>query len=293
MEEFQQWLQMGVASSGMKEPNAVALATADANGAPSVRLVLLKGVDEAGFVFYTNKQSRKAADLAANPSAGLCFFWEALGRSVRVQGAVAPTSDAESDAYFCSRPRASRIGAWCSAQSSVIDSRKVRPCGRCDCGRGCSGSSGSVGARVRGAGPLPLGRVDERRSRGRRCCRSGCGSSSASTRAWRRCRGRRTGAATASRRRRSSSGSRGPRACTTARATRGVPTAAGCSSGSARERAEFYGPHTSPLIAIGLCICRTAAQLSILSTGSQSSTRFPSPSTRKTRSSCRRPDAAQ
>jgi pyridoxamine 5'-phosphate oxidase len=105
------------------DPNAVALATADADGRPSVRMVLLKDVDARGFVFYTNLDSRKGRELRANPNAALCFHWKSLDRQVRVEGRVAPVDAAEADAYFASRDRASRVGAWASRQSEPLESR--------------------------------------------------------------------------------------------------------------------------------------------------------------------------
>jgi pyridoxamine 5'-phosphate oxidase len=107
------------------DPEAMALATADADGRPSARMVLLKGVDERGFVFYTNREGRKAADLAANPNAALLFHWKSLRRQVRVEGPVSLVSDAESDAYFASRSRDSQLGAWASDQSRPLDSRET------------------------------------------------------------------------------------------------------------------------------------------------------------------------
>ena len=102
---------------------AVVLATADASGAPSARMVLLKGVDADGFVFFTNYESRKARELEKNPRAALCFFWPTLGVQVRVEGPVARVSAQESDAYFATRPRESQLGAWASRQSAPLASR--------------------------------------------------------------------------------------------------------------------------------------------------------------------------
>ena len=104
-------------------PNAVALATADTQGRPSVRMVLLKGVDETGFVFYTNFESRKGGELAANNRAALLFHWKSLNRQVRIEGPANPVSDEEADAYFASRDRGAQIGAWASAQSRVMEGR--------------------------------------------------------------------------------------------------------------------------------------------------------------------------
>jgi pyridoxamine 5'-phosphate oxidase len=105
------------------DANAMALATADADGRPSVRMVLLKDVAGDGFVFYTNLESRKGGDLAANANAALLFHWKSLRRQVRVEGPVEPVDPAEADAYFQSRPRGSRIGAWASRQSRPLASR--------------------------------------------------------------------------------------------------------------------------------------------------------------------------
>lgn len=101
----------------LPEPTAFALGTVDAEGRPAVRVLLLKAVDEAGFVFYTNFESRKGRELRGNPNAALCFHWQQLERQVRVEGQAVPVSDAEADAYFASRPRGSQIGAWASTQS--------------------------------------------------------------------------------------------------------------------------------------------------------------------------------
>jgi pyridoxamine 5'-phosphate oxidase len=107
----------------VNDPNAMALATAGADLLPNVRVVLLKGVDAGGFVFYTNSESQKGGELAANPQAGLVFHWKSLNRQVRVRGRVELASAAEADAYFASRPRDSRIAAWASQQSRDLDSR--------------------------------------------------------------------------------------------------------------------------------------------------------------------------
>lgn len=105
------------------DPNAMALATADARGRPSVRMVLLKGHGPDSFVFYTNRGSRKAQDLDANPQASLLFHWKSLRRQIRIEGAITHASDAESDAYFASRGRDSQLGAWASDQSRPLDAR--------------------------------------------------------------------------------------------------------------------------------------------------------------------------
>jgi pyridoxamine 5'-phosphate oxidase len=118
---FARWFEL----AGNSEPLAetMTLATASRDGAPSLRAVLLKGFDERGFVFYTNFESRKAEELAANPRAALCFHWKSLGRQVRIEGPVSVVGDAEADAYFASRPRDSQIGAWASAQSRPLAER--------------------------------------------------------------------------------------------------------------------------------------------------------------------------
>ena len=120
--QFHQWLEEA-AAAGVQEPGAMTLATADADGTPSARMVLLKGADEAGFRFFTNYRSAKGRDLEANPRAALVFHWQGLGRQVRVTGAVERLSPAESDAYFASRPPASRLSAAASPQSEVIAGR--------------------------------------------------------------------------------------------------------------------------------------------------------------------------
>jgi len=109
----------------LTDPTAMALATADAAGRPAVRMVLLKHADERGFVFYTNLESPKCADLRANPRAALCLHWPKLERQVRIDGRVEPVSAAEADAYFATRPRLSQLGAWASRQSQPIAGRFV------------------------------------------------------------------------------------------------------------------------------------------------------------------------
>ncbi|WP_443018904.1 pyridoxamine 5'-phosphate oxidase [Sphingomonas sp.] len=121
---FDTWLREAGAGEP-NDPNAMALATADAVGRPSVRMVLLKGHDARGFVFYSNGESRKADELAANPSAALLFHWKSLRRQVRIEGAVTRVSDGEADAYFASRSRASQLGAWASDQSRPLDARET------------------------------------------------------------------------------------------------------------------------------------------------------------------------
>lgn len=121
---FDAWFAEAQASEP-NDPNAMALATADAGGRPSNRMVLLKGHGPAGFVFYTNREGRKAADLAANPQAALLFHWKSLRRQVRIEGAVGWASDADSDAYFASRSRDSQLGAWTSDQSRPLATRET------------------------------------------------------------------------------------------------------------------------------------------------------------------------
>jgi pyridoxamine 5'-phosphate oxidase len=105
------------------DPNALALATASKEGRPSIRMVLLKGFDAAGFVFYTNLESRKGRELTENPQAALLFHWKSLRRQVRIEGQIKPVSDEEADSYFASRPRGSQIGAWASEQSRPLTTR--------------------------------------------------------------------------------------------------------------------------------------------------------------------------
>jgi pyridoxamine 5'-phosphate oxidase len=121
---FAAWLGQALAGK-LPEPNAMTLATVDADGRPSTRIVLIKGYDEKGLVWFTNYDSRKGRQLAANPAAALQFHWVEMERVVRVEGLVSKVTEAESDEYFNSRPLASRIGAWASEQSSVIGGRGV------------------------------------------------------------------------------------------------------------------------------------------------------------------------
>ena len=121
--QFSRWLTEAIQAK-LPEPTAMTLATADAQGRPAARIVLLKGVDGEAFSFYTNYDSRKGHDLDANPHASLLFYWAELERQVRVEGKVERVPDAESDAYYLSRPLGSRIGAWASPQSRVMNSRE-------------------------------------------------------------------------------------------------------------------------------------------------------------------------
>lgn len=122
--QFRCWLEDALATDPL-EPTAMVLATVGEDGQPSARVVLLKGCDERGFVFYTNYESRKGQELARHPKAALTFFWPVLDRQVRIEGAVEKTERAESEAYFRSRPPASRLGAWASRQSAVLPSREA------------------------------------------------------------------------------------------------------------------------------------------------------------------------
>lgn len=121
-EQFARWFSEAQAA-GLPEPNAMTLATSTADGAPSARIVLLKGYNSAGFAFFTDLRSRKGADLAANPQAALVFHWAELERQVRVRGSVSPIDRDEAAAYFRSRPLGSRLGAWASVQSAVLVDR--------------------------------------------------------------------------------------------------------------------------------------------------------------------------
>lgn len=124
LKQFQTWLDEALATD-LREPTAMTLATADAAGQPSSRLVLLKGLDERGFIFYSNYASRKGRELAANPQAALSFYWDALERQVRIEGRVHKVSREASRTYFESRPYGSRLGALASPQSEVIEGREV------------------------------------------------------------------------------------------------------------------------------------------------------------------------
>ena len=119
---FKDWLA-DAERSEPNDPNAMTLATVTPDGAASARMILLKGVDERGFTFYTNLGSRKADHLSANPGAALCFYWKSLKRQVRVEGTVERVDDAEADAYFATRPRGAQIGAWASRQSRPMEGR--------------------------------------------------------------------------------------------------------------------------------------------------------------------------
>jgi pyridoxamine 5'-phosphate oxidase len=122
--QFRGWFESAVGAR-LHEPNAMILATATNEGRPSARTVLLKGYDERGFVFYTNYEGRKARELAANPACALLFYWGELERQVRIEGRAGRLPDEESDAYFASRPRGSRLGAWASEQSRPVEDRSV------------------------------------------------------------------------------------------------------------------------------------------------------------------------
>jgi pyridoxamine 5'-phosphate oxidase len=119
---FRSWLEEAERHEP-EDPSATALATVDAAGAPSVRMVLLRGLSERGFVFFTNLESRKSKELLANPKAALCFYWKSLSRQVRVEGSVEVVSVEEADTYFASRERSSQIGAWASRQSQTMSTR--------------------------------------------------------------------------------------------------------------------------------------------------------------------------
>ena len=119
---FEAWLNEAIKSEP-NDPNAMALATVDPDGLPDVRMVLMKGFDTGGFVFYSHIASQKGRELAANPKAALLFHWKSLRRQVRIRGNVTPVTDAEADAYFATRPKQAQIGAWASKQSEALESR--------------------------------------------------------------------------------------------------------------------------------------------------------------------------
>jgi pyridoxamine 5'-phosphate oxidase len=122
MRLFAAWLQDATASEP-RDPTAMTLATVDSDGMPNARMVLLKGVDQRGFVFYTNLDSQKGQELDAHPRGALVFHWKSLNRQIRVRGAVERVTDVEADAYFASRPKQAQIGAWASKQSKPLESR--------------------------------------------------------------------------------------------------------------------------------------------------------------------------
>ena len=124
LQQFDRWFREAE-QAGQPEPEAMALATSTPDGRVSVRFVLLRGVDERGFAFYTNRSSRKGEEIEANPWAAIAFRWQSVDRQVRVNGPVTRVDDAESDAYFAGRPRGSQIGAWASEQSRAAESREV------------------------------------------------------------------------------------------------------------------------------------------------------------------------
>ncbi len=121
--QFGRWYEEA-SNAGFVHPDAFSLATSSDEGSPSVRMLLLKGFDDEGFVFYTNIESRKGGELAENPRAAMCFWWDKLERQVRIEGNIKEVSEEEAKAYFHSRPKGSKIGAWASRQSSVIENRE-------------------------------------------------------------------------------------------------------------------------------------------------------------------------
>lgn len=123
VKQFENWWQHAIESK-IEEPNAMTLATCNSSGKPSARIVLLKGIKENGFIFFTNYHSRKGKEIEENPFVSLLFFWKELERQVRIEGKIKKISNEESDEYFFSRPRDSRIGAWSSPQSDIIENRE-------------------------------------------------------------------------------------------------------------------------------------------------------------------------
>ncbi len=124
VEQFRRWFDEAL-TANLHEPNAMTLATSTPDGQPSARIVLLKGYDERGFVFYTNREGRKARELTQNSRCALLFYWGEMGRQVRIEGAAARVPEEEADAYFATRPRGSRLGAWASAQSREVGDRRA------------------------------------------------------------------------------------------------------------------------------------------------------------------------
>lgn len=122
---FKQWFEEALAHPDLREPTAMSVATCTTEGRPSNRILLLKQVDEQGFVFFTNYEGRKSLELAKNPHAALCFYWMPLDKQVRIEGRAEKVSDSESDAYFASRERGRQIGAWASQQSQQLESREA------------------------------------------------------------------------------------------------------------------------------------------------------------------------
>lgn len=122
---FGELLERAKAEKEIREPTAMSIATVGEDGRPSLRMVLLKSFDERGFVFYTNLGSRKARELSANPNIALCFHWQPFEMQIRIEGRVEPVTDEEADAYFASRPRGSRVGAWASVQSTPLPSYEL------------------------------------------------------------------------------------------------------------------------------------------------------------------------
>ncbi|MCH2546609.1 MAG: pyridoxamine 5'-phosphate oxidase [Alphaproteobacteria bacterium] len=122
--QFDEWYAEARACETLAYANAMNLATVNSDGKPSSRMVLLKGRDDDGFMFYTNLHSRKSRQIKNNPYVALCFYWDALGKQVRIEGMAEPTSDAASDAYFATRPRESQLGAWASLQSEMLETRQ-------------------------------------------------------------------------------------------------------------------------------------------------------------------------
>ena len=149
---FTEWLKEAEAGEP-NDPNAMSLATVDAEGRPNVRMVLLKGVDQTGFVFYTNKESAKGQELAANAAAAANFHWKSLRRAVRIRGTVSEVTPAEADAYFATRAKDSQIGAWASAQSRLMEGRWAFPSRRPWTAIQCSSIARPYRKRLKGSRP--------------------------------------------------------------------------------------------------------------------------------------------